>query len=177
LQCRPFAIFVGGAFYANVHGIEWFIKNVVPFINIELIIIGRGFELLKNKLEVPGKVSVVGDVASLDDWYNKAHFVVAPIFDGSGMKTKVAEALMYGKKIVGSVEAFTGYDAVTGKVGWICKNADEFIMAIKDAQNSINNSFDLELRILYEEYYSNDSAYTRLVHILNSNFDEEIKEC
>ena len=41
---------------------------------------------------------VVGEVESLAQWYHDAYFVVAPIFDGSGMKTKVAEALMYGKE-------------------------------------------------------------------------------
>ena len=40
-----------------------------------------------------------------------AALVIAPIFDGSGMKTKVAEALMHGKHVVGTPEAFSGYAA------------------------------------------------------------------
>jgi len=35
--------------------------------------------------------------------------VILPIISGSGMKTKTAEALMYGKSIIGIKEAFEGY--------------------------------------------------------------------
>ena len=158
---------MGGAFYANMKGIEWFIKEVVPNINIELIIIGRGFELIKEKLSIPNKVRVVGEVDSLDYWYNNAKFVVAPIFDGSGMKTKVAEALMFGKKIVGTPEAFSGYEDVIAEAGWICKTKDEFISAIEEAQNRITSPFDLRLRTIFEKNYSMDAAYNRLIKILN----------
>ena len=33
-----------------------------------------------------------------------------PIFEGSGMKLKTCEALMFGKNIIGTPEAFAGYD-------------------------------------------------------------------
>ena len=105
---EEFALFVGGGFYANRAGITWFVKHVVPRIDIKICIVGRGFEDLKPALERPGRVEVVGAVDSLSKWYRKATFVIAPIFDGSGMKTKVAEALMYGKRIVGTPEAFSG---------------------------------------------------------------------
>ena len=99
---EKFALFVGGVFYANRAGIAWFVEHVVPRIEIKTCIVGRGFEDLRQELERDGKVEVVGAVDHLADWYRDAHFVIAPIFDGSGMKTKVAEALMYGKKIVGT---------------------------------------------------------------------------
>lgn len=36
--------------------------------------------------------------------------MVMPIFSGSGMKVKTAEALMYGKFLIGTKEAFEGYE-------------------------------------------------------------------
>ena len=114
---QKFALFVGGVFYANRVGITWFVKHVVPRINIKICIVGKGFERYKKELELGGKVEVIGAVDSLAEWYLKAHFVIAPIFDGSGMKTKVAEALMYGKTVIGTPEAFSGYEEDGYKVG------------------------------------------------------------
>lgn len=48
--------------------------------------------------------------------YN-ADFLIAPIFEGSGMKLKTAEALMYGKTVFGTTEAFEGYDVDYEQVG------------------------------------------------------------
>src|SRR5215211_106650 len=107
---EPYALFVGGAFYANQSGIKWFVENVVPEVSIKTCIVGKGLEALRGELERDGKVEVVGAVDELGHWYRNAKVVIAPIFDGSGMKTKVAEALMYGKRIIGTREAFSGYE-------------------------------------------------------------------
>jgi len=163
---EKFALFVGGTFYANLAGIAWFVEHVVPHIHIKICIVGRGFEAYRAELEREGKVQVVGAVDHLADWYRNAHFVIAPIFDGSGMKTKVAEALMYGKKIIGTPEAFSGYEDIDKKVGWVCKTADDFSVAISHAQGLVTKSFDPELRAIYEEKYSFEATKSRLINIL-----------
>lgn len=169
---EQFALFVGGTFYANRQGISWFVREVAPRIDFPVYVVGRGFEAYRADLEVPGKVIVVGEVDSLADWYHRAQFVIAPIFDGSGMKTKVAEALMYGKKIMGTTEAFSGYENVTNHAGWMCDTVDEFVGAIELARKTIDVSFDFDLRDLYEQYYSMEAARTRLMAILNSDCDD-----
>jgi glycosyltransferase involved in cell wall biosynthesis len=161
-----FALFVGGTFYANRAGIAWFVREVVPRIDLPVYIVGRGFETLRAELEVPGKVIVVGAVDCLADWYHRAQFVIAPIFDGSGMKTKVAEALMYGKKIVGTPEAFSGYENVVEQAGWLCDTADEFSRAINAASKEISTSFNPVLRNIYEQRYSMAAAQERLRQVL-----------
>lgn len=165
---EKFALFVGGAFYANRAGIAWFVKHVVPQIQIKIYIVGRGFEGLKDELEREGKVEVVGSVDSLAQWYLDSHFVIAPIWDGSGMKTKVAEALMFGKKIIGTPEAFSGYEKIADRVGWICKTADEFVHAIQCEEDREYVGLNPELRYIYEERYSFLAARARLAGILGS---------
>ncbi|OGI07274.1 MAG: hypothetical protein A2Y40_05405 [Candidatus Margulisbacteria bacterium GWF2_35_9] len=162
-----YVLFVGGTFYANIFGIKWFVNNVVPHVDIKLYIVGLGFEKLREELEVNSHVKVIGAVDSLSDWYKKSQFVIAPIFDGSGMKTKVAEALMYGKKVVGTPEAFSGYVDSLPQAGWVCKTAEEFIEAINCAKTEITLPFDNELRRIYENKYSVLSAKKRLGKILN----------
>jgi glycosyltransferase involved in cell wall biosynthesis len=165
---EKFAMFVGGVFYANQSGIAWFVKNVLPQINIKICIVGRGFEKFKDELEVDGKVEVIGEVESLAQWYRDAHFVIAPIFDGSGMKTKVAEALMFGKKIIGTPEAFTGYEEIADLAGLVCTSANEFVTAINSVDKIVHSSFDSVLRRIYEERYSYLAAKLRLEIIMNS---------
>jgi glycosyltransferase involved in cell wall biosynthesis len=166
LSLDPFALFVGGNFYANRKGISWFVRQVVPRINIPIFIVGRGFEALVLELERPGRVTVVGTVDNLSNWYHQAQFIIAPIFDGSGMKTKVAEALMYGKKIIGTPEAFSGYEGIVAQAGWMCNTADEFVEAITTASAEIDQLFYPRLRKIYERSYSTDAAKLRLGQIL-----------
>lgn len=165
---EKFALFVGGIFYANRAGISWFVKHVVPRIQIKIYIVGRGFEDLKQELEREGQVEVIGAVDSLADWYRNAYFVIAPIFDGSGMKTKVAEALMFGKKIIGTPEAFSGYEDVADRAGRICMSPKEFAAAINSAEEIVKCSFDTELRMIYESKYSLATAHLRMKDILSS---------
>ncbi len=163
---EKFALFVGGTFYANKVGIFWFVKHVVPHISIKTYIVGRGFDKYRDELEVNDNLVVIGEVESLAQWYHDAYFVIAPIFDGSGMKTKVAEALMYGKKIIGTPEAFTGYEEITDQAGCICCNAADFILAVESSDKIVNSSFDNELRRIYEENYSFIAAESRLKYIM-----------
>ena len=162
VQQEGYALFVGGGFYANRAGIVWFVTNVAPCIQVKTCIVGRGMEDLRSEYELEGKVEFVGPVDNLAPWYRNAHFVIAPIFDGSGMKTKIAEALMFGKKILATPEAFVGYEDVADRAGLVCLTADDFVAAIRRAQELPLQSFDPELRAIYEEKYSFVAARERM---------------
>jgi glycosyltransferase involved in cell wall biosynthesis len=161
-----YALFVGGNFYANLAGIEWFAKYISPHFNLPLYVVGHGYDQVREKLEIPGKVIVVGGVDDLSEWYRRSKFVVAPIFDGSGMKTKVAEALMYGKKIVGTPEAFVGYEATLPRAGWCCRSPEDFLNACKTAEREGSDSVNEALIEIYEENYSFTAAQRRFSEIL-----------
>lgn len=163
---EKYALFVGGGFYANREGINWFVEHVVPHIDMKICIVGRGLDDLKPQLVCDKKVVVVGAVESLSDWYSNAQFVIAPIFDGSGMKTKVAEALMYGKRVYGTSEAFVGYDEVVAQVGEICNTAEAFIEAINSENADSFCHFDSNLRAIYEVKYSHSAAISRFKNIM-----------
>ena len=166
-DAERYALFVGGTFYANHAGIAWFAEHVAPRIPIKTRVVGAGFELLKQQLERHGNVEVIGSVESVAPWYLGAQFVVAPIFDGSGMKTKVAEALMFGKMIVGTPEAFAGYEDVAVRAGLVCSTASDFVNAIDRVTKGPVPEFNPELRALYEQKYSFGAARSRLAQILD----------
>lgn len=163
---ESFILFVGGSFYANREGIRWFVKNVATRIDIKICIVGNGMENLKEEFRNLGRVEVIGKVENLAEWYKRSLVVIAPIFDGSGMKTKVAEALMHGKRIIGTPESFSGYEDIIDKVGWLCESPDDFVEAIAEAKLKIKKIFDQELRNIYEKQYSIAAGTERLRTIL-----------
>lgn len=147
ISSKLVVLFVGSNFYANTQGILWFINEVLPFVDIDLRIVGKNMD----NLIIPQKdnISVYGTVPSMDQFYIDADLVVAPIFAGGGMKVKIAEALMFGKAIIASEEAFQGYQLVSSM--FECKTAKDFIDAFAKFDLS---SYSVESRNLFKRTYS-----------------------
>lgn len=126
---KSWLLFVGSNFSANTNGLLWYVKNVFPHINYPLKIVGRGMEQLKDKIHQDG-IEIIGEVDDLAPYYNEADGVIAPIFTGGGMKVKTAEAMMYGKTVFGTGEAFEGYRTDGIEDLHLCETAEDFIAAI-----------------------------------------------
>lgn len=161
-----YALFVGGGFYANIAGIDWFVRTVAPRIGLHVMVIGRGMEMLAARFDGNASVTLVGEVDDLSRWYADATLVIAPIFDGSGMKTKVAEALMFGKHVVGTPEAFSGYADDVFLANRCCADDDAFVAALVLAEASPPPAFDPAMRALYERDHSPAAARARLAGVL-----------
>ncbi|MBE2992949.1 glycosyltransferase [Sphingomonas sp. CFBP 13603] len=160
-------LFVGGSFYANQAGIAWFANAVAPRIKIRTDVVGQGMDAMRDTLERAPDMRVIGAVDSLEPLYRDARLVIAPIFDGSGMKTKVAEALMFGKRVVGTPEAFSGYAHDVVAANWCCSDAAEFVAAIAEARALPLRSYDAATRLLYERDHSPSATAVRLARILD----------
>lgn len=151
-----YLLFIGVDYLPNVEGIRFFINEVSKKTDIKIKIIGRGMEKYKKEFEsLNDKVEVLGMVESLDDYYLNATGVIAPIFLGGGMKVKIAEAMMYGKTIFGTSEAFEGYCIEGEKIGGICNTSKEFIQKINDFDRVKFNKYS---RSLFEDKYSYNSS-------------------
>ena len=162
--------FIGSNFYANNKGIKWFCENVSNRLNCPILIVGKGFENEKEYFSNFKNIRVIGTVDNVEDYYYNVDFIVSPIFDGSGMKTKTAEALMFGKTIFGTHEAFEGYDVDVSKVGAICQTADDFVNAIND-YDIAKSRFNEYSRKAYLERYSQQSITSRLNVILSQSYN------
>lgn len=161
-------LFVGSAFFANIHGIRWFVKNVMPNIDAHLTIVGNDMDKFRDELQC-SNVNVVGRVEILKDVYQNADIVVSPIFYGSGMKTKTAEALMYGVPVLGTIEAFEGFEADDCRIaGDVCQTSAEFIEKIKfytiNPQGLTKKA--AHGRTLYELHYSFEASLKKINHFL-----------
>lgn len=168
-------LFVGSLFYANVEGITWFVENVMPHVPGQLLIVGKNMEKKRNEL-TRENVKVVGTVDDISEYYNKANFVVIPIFSGSGMKTKTTEALMYGKTIFGTTEAFEGFNFETYNIGEMCNKKDEFIINIhKYIKNNRTEKFNKDSRNLFLEKYSFNTSLEKYKEIFSAYLESDIK--
>lgn len=145
------ALFVGSYFYGNTEGLKWFCKNILPNVSIHFTIVGSGMEKLKSEIPASNKLSIYGKAPDLSEYYENADFVILPILSGGGMKVKTAEALMFGKYIVGTPEAFTGYD-VNSSTATICTSVQDFIDVINSL--SLETKFNKPSRELFESKYS-----------------------
>lgn len=155
---RPLCLFLGSFFTANNEGILWFVRNVLPHVDIDLKIVGKNMARLKAEHECLKSIEVISDVPDLAPYFLSADFMIFPIFTGSGMKVKTCESLMYGKNIIGTDEAFEGYALDTHRVGACCNTADDFIQAINQFANTPVPRYNAYSRDIYETLYSEQSS-------------------
>lgn len=146
---KPKCLFIGSYFAPNNEGLLWFVRNVLPHVGISLKVVGKGMEKLKEEESILHNIDVVGSVPDLTPYIAEADIMILPIFKGSGMKVKTCESLMFGKNILGTDEAFEGYDADYKRIGGKCNTAEEFIERINDFITSPRPRFNTYSRQVY----------------------------
>lgn len=151
-------------FGGNYDGIKWFLTNVYSQLStpVHLIIAGRHpNEELKQIIKKYPRVSLIDSPDAMAPYFLKASLAIAPVFDGAGMKVKVAEALSYGLPVVGTSHAMIGYEIEDGINSYQADSAKQFVNAIEDYYSK---SFSDRLKMrekalqLYEKKYSMQSS-------------------
>ena len=154
---KPLCLFLGAYFAPNNEGILWFVRNVLPKVDVRVRIVGKGMAKLKEENECLKDIEVLSDVPDLAPYLEEADVMVLPIFSGSGMKVKTCESLMYGKNVIATSEAFEGYVVDYDKVGGKCDTVDEFVGKIKEFESCPRPRFNAYSRQMYLEKYSNEA--------------------
>jgi hypothetical protein len=170
-------LFVGSNFYANIHGINWFVDNVMTKVkNVKLTVVGNGLnDKVVNSFD---NVHIYGRVENLSEFYAKAHIVIMPIFLGSGMKTKTGEALMYGKPILATKEALEGYCIKeVNLMGAQCDSDIEFIERINYLNKNKAGLLEMGIysRKLFLDKYSNDKSMDVFINTIKVKVEELLK--
>lgn len=154
----PTCLFLGAYFPPNNEGIVWFVKNVLPNVNIKMRIVGKGMSKLKMEEPLLKDIEVVSDAPDLLPYFEEADIMILPIFKGSGMKVKTCESLMYGKNIIATDEAFMGYEIDYDQVGGKCNTAEEFIACINNFCRHPRPKFNAYSRQMFLEKYSEETV-------------------
>lgn len=161
-------LFVGSYFFANVSSLKWFDDEVAPYLdkNVKITIVGNGMSKIKSILK--NEIYEIHDfVEDLGFYYQRASAVLLPIKEGGGMKIKTCEALMWGKYLIGTTEAFQGYP-ITEKQGCINDDKYAFINSIKKLSRDGIETYCEESRSLYLKNFTNDIMYNRIKLLLNN---------
>lgn len=106
-----YLLFVGALFGPNISALRWYKDNIAPYVHICLKVVGHNMEKLKNEFSGCENIEIVGTVDDLAIYYLNAKAVVMPILYGDGMKVKTAEALMYGRYLLGTKKFITSIPA------------------------------------------------------------------
>ena len=158
---KPFnLLFVGSYFYPNIEAVTFLEDKVLPYVDANLSIVGSGMDKLKTKSK---NTRVCSNVPSLTPFYQKADAVILPIFSGSGMKIKTCEAMMYGKIIFGTKEAFMGYN-IDCRFAIECNDAESFIEAINN--NRFKYNFSDASRECFLINHSLESSFLKLKKLI-----------
>lgn len=137
---------------ANIEAFAWFTTHVSPRLHCRTIVAGKGFEQYRGWEN--DKVSVAGFVEDIAGLYHSVSCVAIPLLSGGGMKVKTVEAMMFGKYIFGTDEAFEGYDVDYSRIGGLCNDADSFVRAINRFVDAGTDGFNTYARELYATKYS-----------------------
>ena len=168
-KIKPFTLlFVGTAFFANLEAVRFFITKVLPKIDAKLIVIGKGMDVYKEEfLRYSDNIEVYGFVEHLDEYYYDCSAVIAPIFSGGGMKTKIAEALMYGKTVIGTTEAFQGYE-IDKNCMVLCNSDEEFINFFNNCKDTImHKPFNIHSRDVFKKHYDSNNILEKFKDFLS----------
>lgn len=155
--------------YANEEAFSWFVENVSPCLHCSTLVAGKGFEAYRERW-TSDKVTVEGYVEDLAALYARADCVAIPLLSGAGMKIKTCEALMFGRSIYGTEEAFVGYELDTARVGALCRTAEDFIRAINADMEAGRPAWNAYARQIYLERYDMQAVKSAFGRVL---FDGE----
>ncbi|HET6576830.1 MAG TPA: glycosyltransferase [Gemmatimonadales bacterium] len=124
----PAILFVGGPMGINVHGVTWFIDQVLPGVRRRVpgahlwLVGGIGGRLRR---ETPG-VQRFGFVDALEDFYRRAAVVINPQQFGTGLSIKSVDALLRARPLVTTASGARGLEDGAGAAFMQAGSAEEF---------------------------------------------------
>ena len=119
LGCDSYVLFVSSGHPPNVSGFIKLLGTDFGFVpsNSRIVLVGTSGPIIMDRIRggkywetFRNRVSIFGQAtdAELDDLYSYCSAVVLPILQGSGTSIKAVEAILTGKRVIGTKFAFRG---------------------------------------------------------------------
>jgi glycosyltransferase involved in cell wall biosynthesis len=129
---RKNIFFIGFINEANKLGVNTFIKKSLPtirqkFPDARLILAGRICDCIPNQ---PGIIKI-GKIKNIEKAYLLADVVISPMFIGTGLKIKNAEALAFSKPVVTTTIGMKGLEKGENKAFLTADTPEQFSEQIK----------------------------------------------
>ncbi|MBW3615595.1 MAG: glycosyltransferase family 4 protein, partial [Actinobacteria bacterium] len=113
-------------------GIGWFVSEVLPRLRQ---IVPATFDVVgvPPRRPVPAAgVRYVGRVPAVAEWYERCHAVVVPMFEGSGTRLKIVEAMAYGRPVVSTPLGAQGLPVAAGTHYHCADDAPTFVRMLAE---------------------------------------------
>lgn len=118
---------------ANVDSLHWIISDILPKIKhpVKLMIIGKCPNEVREQYKSNKSIIFTGRVENLAEYVQKGQIFLSPLLYGTGIKTKILEAMSMGVPVVTNDVGAEGIMAKNGEHFWIA-NTDIEIAALVD---------------------------------------------
>lgn len=129
-----FAFFGAWSRPENLNGLIWFLDAVLPLLSDEIhfVIIGGGLSpVVQERIRQLPNITMTGFLDNPYPTLAGCAGLVAPLFQGAGVKVKVLEALACGTPVIGTGIALEGIELVEGAMLMHCEKAEDFAVSIK----------------------------------------------
>ena len=142
-------VFLGGLDYqANVDALRWYLDHVVPYFGSDVLtvrVIGHCPPAVMEQLRSPHLV-FEGYVDDLQQALDGGAALIAPIVSGSGVKTKVLDAMACALPVVGTELAFSGLDVTDGVEVYVGRDAAHLADHVRTVLGSPAHAVEVGLR-------------------------------
>lgn len=164
-------LFVGGATAHNIHGILWFLKRVWPLvyskcIEAKLLILGAVAQKITGAHQ---NVETIGPVFDLVPFYRSSAVCVIPLLAGSGFKTKLIEALGFGKACVSTPVGAEGLAHLPEPPLVITEDEKEFAAAVIAflTDHALRRKFEMRSVDYIQKFHNPNVIYNPILEYLN----------
>jgi glycosyltransferase involved in cell wall biosynthesis len=160
-------------YYANVDGVVWFTKEILPLIKkevpgVQFYIVGSNPTKEVLSLSSNNGVTITGYVPDTREYLRRATVVVVPLRIARGIQNKILEAMAMGIAVVATPQAFDGIEAKPDRDLILGENvekvAEGVITLIKEV--SLRKTFGDNARRIIEKNYCWAKNLERLNSIL-----------
>lgn len=139
-------LFVGSDIDHNVHGMNWFLREVWPLISHQqpqatLHICGTVCSKIDSTFP---NVQLLGRVERLDAEYAAAEVCLIPLVVGSGLKIKLVEALSHGRACVATSVGIQGVQELRDKAVLAADTPRDFAQAVIFVLTNADKRRDME---------------------------------
>jgi glycosyltransferase involved in cell wall biosynthesis len=123
-------LFVGtGSYVPYERGLAWFVREVLPRIEARIpVVLDVVGDPPLRPVQARG-VRYAGRVPSVEPFYSASHGVVVPVFEGSGTRLKMLEAMAYGRPVISTSLGAEGLPVIAGEHYFQADDAESFAAA------------------------------------------------
>jgi glycosyltransferase involved in cell wall biosynthesis len=106
---------------ANIDSLQWIVRDIIPKVqhDVTFMVIGKCPEYVRNLYKGNPKVVFTGRVDDLAEYVRKSQIFLSPLLYGTGIKTKILEAMSFGVPVVTNDVGAEGIKVTNGRELWI----------------------------------------------------------